>query len=132
MKNKVPSLLVQTAAAGALAGFLLLLGVRTLMAQTVVTVNDFHRNSKSYVGSNVQISGIAYSIRQEIKQRNGQGVAYTTFNLYENGAKGKKGKYYVFVSIPASSFKTPITEGDPATITGPIQWPYQVGRIDDN
>lgn len=110
---------------------LLLLAAGGASAQTVLSVKDFHRSSKTYVGGSVQMTGLAYNIRQEIKRRNGRDVPFTSFNLYEADAKGKKGKYYVFVSIPASSFKSPVIEGDPATITGAIQWPYQIGRIDD-
>lgn len=109
----------------------LLLLAAGAMAQTVVSVSDFHRSAKTYVGSAVQISGVAYNIRQETKRRGGKDAAYTSFNLFETDAKGKKSRYYVFVSIPSSSFKTPLTEGEPAVITGPIQWPYQIGRIDD-
>lgn len=100
-------------------------------AQTVLTVKEFHRSSKTYVGSSVQMNGLAYNIRQETKKRAGRDVAFTSFNLYETDSKGNKGKYYVFVSIPSDSFKTPLTEGQPASITGPIQWPFQIGRIDD-
>ncbi len=123
---RIPHAALSLAVAGAL-GF----AAARAYAQTVLTVKDFHRNSKAYVGGSVQISGLAYNIRQETKRRNGVDVAFTSFNLYESDAKGKKGKYYVFVSIPADSFKTPLVDGQPATITGPIQWPYQVGRIDD-
>lgn len=127
MKRKIPSSLPHAVPAAAL----LLLAALTAAAQTVLSVKDFHRSSKTYVGNSVQVTGLAFNVRQELKRRNGQDVAFTSFNLYEVDAKGKKGKYYIYVSIPAGSFKTPLEEGGSATITGAIQWPYQIGRIDD-
>lgn len=100
-------------------------------AQTVMTVAEFHRGAKQHVDTTVQLSGVAYNIRQEIKHRGGRDVPYTSMNLYELDGKGRKGKYYVYVSIPTSSLKGALAEGDAAVITGAIHWPYQVGRMDD-
>jgi hypothetical protein len=116
---------------GAAAGVVAFFGLSALKAQTVLTVRDYHHNQKAYVGSQVEITGIATNIRQVTKRVNNQDVPYTSLNLNEQDNKGRKGKYYVWVSIPSRQFTTQINDGDPARIVGTMKWPYQIGMIEE-
>lgn len=117
---------------GLLSGALVFLGLEAVRAQqqVVLTVAQYHSNSKLYVGRVVEISGMAKSIRNEMRRKDGQDIPYTKLNLYEVDAKGKKGNYYVYVALPTSQFRSLPADGDMATIIGPIKWPYEIGAID--
>jgi hypothetical protein len=116
---------------GAFSGALMFAALHLVTAQTVLTIQDFHRSSRSYVGTQVQITGLAYGVHQSIKRVNGVDVPYISLNLHEIDNKGRKGKYYVYVYLPASEMKTTINEGDRAAIAGTIQWPPMVGEISE-
>ena len=116
---------------GSLAAVLVFISLNALKAQSVLTVQEVHRSARTYVGTNVQINGLAYNIRSESKNQNGVETPYTKFNLYEADSKGRKGKYYVAVSLPSSSFKINIVEGGPVAIVGTLKWPYQIAMIDE-
>jgi len=111
---------------GAVAFFILV----AARAQSILTVSDFHANAKAYVGSNVQVTGMAKNIRSETKTVNGVRVPRTVLNLYELDPKGKQKSYYIFVSLPTSAFSSMPVDGALATITGTIKWPYMIGAID--
>ncbi len=74
MNDKTSSFCQRFAVAGSLTGVLILLDVQAVMAQAVVTVKDFHRSAKTYVGNGVQITGLSYNIRQELKKREGRNL----------------------------------------------------------
>jgi hypothetical protein len=121
---------LRAAGIGMLSGALVFVGLRHLGAQTVLRVADFHRNSKAYVGTTIQVTGVAGSVKLENKKVGSDNVPYAKFCLYEQDSKGKKTKYYIWVSIPAESFQNPPKEGDDVTITGLAQWPDQIAKIE--
>ncbi len=117
--------------AGAAAGALVFFGLSALKAQAVLTVKEYHSSPRTYVGTQVQITGLAHNIRTATRRYRGQDVPYVYLDLYEQDAKGDRGKYYVWCAIPASQLKNQINEGDSAQVTGTMKWPYQVGMIDE-
>lgn len=128
-RNVLSSL--KTLVIGALAGGVTFLALSAVRAQTLLTVAQLRGNPKSYVGNgDVQITGIAQSIRSGTRKYNGKVVPVTILNLYEQDAKGRKGSHYVFCVVPTSQFATTPVEGGMATITGPLKWPYEIAAID--
>src|SRR5260370_1393451 len=113
---------MKSALVGSLAGALVFAALRLVTAQTALSVTQFHQNQRGYVGSMVQITGVARNIRQEMKKVNGREVPYIKLNLYEDDVKGKKSRYYVYVALPTSQMKSAINEGDNAAIVGKMQW----------
>ncbi len=130
MKTKVPTQWCKAALIGGLAGavvFFILAGVR---AQSALTVADVHANSKQYVGTNVEVLGMANNIRSDTKTVNGRKVQYTKLNLYEVDSKGRKGSHYIYVALPTGNFTSMPVNGQMTSITGPLKWPYEIAAID--
>jgi hypothetical protein len=122
---------LKAAAIGALAGGLTFFALGAVTAQTVLSVAQVRSNPKAYVGNGtVQVTGLAYGIRSDSRKLNNQAVPYIKLNLYEQDSKGNKGSHYVYVAIPASQFASVPAEGQLATITGPLKWPYEIAAID--
>ena len=116
---------------GSLSGAVMFLALGVLKAQTALTVADVKMNPKAYVGTTVSVTGLAWSVRSETKSKNGQAVPYVKLNLYELDKNGKKGSRYVYVALRASNFNAVPIEGQMATITGPLKWPYEIAVIDE-
>jgi len=130
MKTKVPTQWCKAALIGGLAGavvFFILAGVR---AQIALTVAEVRADAKRYVGTNVQVTGMAQGVRSDTKKINGRTVPYTKLNLYEVDSKGHKGSHYIYVSLPTSDFTSTPVNGGMAAITGPLKWPYEIAAID--
>jgi uncharacterized protein YqjF (DUF2071 family) len=130
MKTNVLTPGRKTALIGGLSGALVFLFMAVVRAQTALTVADVRANPKAYVGSRVQVTGLVQNIRLEPKTVNGVQVPYTKLNLYLVDSKGRKGAYYIYVSIPTSDFTSAPVEGQMASITGPLKWPYMIAAID--
>src|SRR5947207_2568776 len=94
-------------ALGALSGALVFAGLRAVSAgPTSLTVKELHSNTKPLIGQQVTITGLAYFIKSMTKHKNGQDVPYTSMSLYEiDQKKGAKGRFYVWISVPSSTFK---------------------------
>jgi hypothetical protein len=116
---------------GSLSGAVMFFALGALKAQTALTVADVKTNPKAYVGSSVSVTGLAWSVRSETKVKDGQPVPYVKLNLYELDKKGKKGSRYIYVALRASNFNSVPVEGQMATITGPLKWPYEIAVIDE-
>lgn len=102
-----------------------------MKAQTVLTVAQLRSNPKAYVGAgNVQITGLASGIRSDSRKINRELVPVIKLNLYELDSRGNKGSHYVYVVMPASQFTSVPAEGQMATITGPLKWPYEIAAVD--
>ncbi|MCX5785458.1 MAG: hypothetical protein NTX59_07200 [Elusimicrobia bacterium] len=130
MKTKVSIPWYKTALIGGLSGaivFFILIGVR---AQTALTVAAVHANSKLYVGTEVQVTGMVANVHSGTKTVNGHKVPCTRLNLYEIDSKGREGNHYIYVSLPTSDFTSMPVNGGMATITGPLKWPYEIAAID--
>jgi len=123
---------VKSAAVGALAGALVFLALSAVKAQQALNVADIRANPKAYVntGNAYQVTGVASFVHSSSRYVNGQNVPYIKLSLYELDAKGRKGSHYVYVSLPANNFVSVPTEGQMATITGPMKWPYEIAAID--
>lgn len=123
---------LKSAVAGALAGVLSFAALTHVKAQQNLTVAQVHKDPKSFVnnGSVYQVTGLAWSVRSDTKRVAGKDVPYVKLNLYELDAKGRKGSRYIYVSLPASDFSSVPVEGQMASITGPMKWPYEIAVID--
>lgn len=115
---------------GALAGAAVFLALSAVKAQTSLTVFDFQRNSKQYVGTEVRVTGLAQNIRHDVKQVQGKPVEYTKLNLYSILPNGKRDSHYIYVNLPTSSFRFVPNEGDSVSIQGTPKWPYEIAVID--
>ena len=131
MTRKISTWPCKAAVVGALSGAVMFFGLGVLKAQTALTVAQVKANPKLYVGSSVQVTGLAWSVRSDTRKRNGQMIPYVKLNLYELDAKGRRGSRYVYVALPASAFTSMPVEGQMATITGPLKWPYEIAVIDE-
>ncbi len=121
---------LKTALIGALAGGLTFFALSAVKAQTVLTVAQIEQSSKTYVGTTVQVTGLASSVRSDNRYVNGKNVAYVKLNLYKLDGRGRKGSRYIYVALPASQFTSIPVEGRMATITGPLKWGYEIAAID--
>ncbi len=123
---------LKSAAVGALAGALVFFALGAVKAQQVLNVADIHSNPKAYVntGNTYQVTGLASSVRTDTRYVKGQAVSYVKLNLYELDNKGRKGSHYVYVALPAANFASVPSEGQMATITGAMKWPYEIAAID--
>jgi hypothetical protein len=118
--------IVVGAAAGA-AAFVALSAV----SQTVLTVAQVEQNSRAYVGTTVEVTGLVQSVRSDTRTVNGARIPYVKLNLYKVDAKGRKGTRYIYVALPADSFKGGMpVEGQMMSITGPLKWGYEIAAID--
>lgn len=122
---------LKTVVVGALAGALTFFALSAVRAQSVLTVEQLRSNPKMYVGNGeVQLTGVASSIRSDTRKINGQLVPVFKINLYERDSKGRKGSHYVYCVVQASQFTSTPVEGGLTTITGPLKWPYEIAAID--
>lgn len=122
--------MLQTVVAGALAGALIFFGLNAVKAQTVLTVAQVEANSKLYVGTTVQVTGLVSGVRSETRNVRGIATPYVKLNLYKLDNKGKKASRYIYVALPASSFQTMPVEGQMMAVTGPLKWGYEIAAID--
>src|SRR5947209_1894571 len=100
-------------ALGGLSGALVFDCLHWVMADPQsITVAQLHSNARAYVGTVATVTGLAYYIKSDTKMKNGQSVPYTKLSIYEIDAKNRKGKFYVWVSMPTSQFKYMPAEGD--------------------
>jgi len=130
MRTSVATPWWKTAVIGGLSGTVVFVVLMAARAQTIATVSDVRANPKQYVGSSVQVTGLAQGIRTDTKLVKGSKVPYTKLNLYEVDAKGRKGSHYIYVALPTSDFSTTPVEGEMARVTGTLKWPYEVAAID--
>ena len=122
---------LKTIIIGALAGAVTFFALSAVRAQSMLTVAQLRSNPKAYVGvGDVQVTGLASSIRSDTRRINGQDVPVIKLNLYELDSKGKKGSHYVYAVVPAKAFSSLPVEGGMATVTGPLKWPYEIAAID--
>lgn len=122
---------IKAVAAGALAGAVTFFALGAVKAQSLLTVSQLRSNPKAYVGiGEVQITGMASSVRNDTRKIDGQIVPVLKINVYEVDSKGKKGSHYVYAVVPASRFNSVPLEGGMVTITGPLKWPYEIAAID--
>lgn len=115
---------------GGLSGALVFSILSAVRAQSQMNVADVLTNPQLYIGKSVQVTGIAKDIRAVTYKVNGSKVPTTKLNLYEVDAKGRKGRHYINVAIPTSSFSSVPADGQMASITGLLKGPYEVGVIE--
>jgi hypothetical protein len=117
-------------AAGALSGLLVFLGLTAVKAQSVLTVAQLETNTRAYVGTTVQVTGLVQNVRNDTRRVNGKDVPYVKLNLYKVDGKGRKAARYVYVSLPAKDYQSPPVEGQMMAVTGPLKWGYEIAAID--
>jgi hypothetical protein len=120
----------KTLLVGAAAGAAVFFALDAVRAQAVLTVAQLELNSKLYVGTTVEVTGMVSGVRSETRQVNGAPVPYVKLNLYKVDNKGRKASRYVYVALPATSFKAMPVEGQMMAITGPLKWGYEIAAID--
>jgi hypothetical protein len=115
---------------GAAAGALVFWALSALQAQGGATVGDVLGDPGRFWGRIVSVTGRVDSVRAAGRYLRGQRVPTYSFNLYELGERRQR-RHYVFVSLPASQFPATPQEGQDLTITGTLQAPLQLGKIED-
>jgi hypothetical protein len=130
MTNKPLKQSLKAALIGAFAGAMIFFALDAVKAQANLTVAQIEQNSKMYVGTTVQVTGMVSSVRSSKRNVNGYPTPYVMLNLYKVDAKGRKANRYVYVALPATSFQTMPIEGQMMAITGPLKWGYEIAAID--
>lgn len=130
MTQKPSNQTLKAAAVGTLAGAAVFFALGAVKAQTALTVADVESNSRAYVGTTVQVTGLVQSVRSDHRRINGADVPYIKLNLYKLDKKGNKGSRYIYVALPASAFQTMPVEGQMMAVTGPLKWGYEIAAID--
>jgi hypothetical protein len=130
MRTSIPSQAWKAVLIGGFSGAVVFFILSAAKAQTILNVADVHANPALYIGSNVQVTGIAKSIRLISKTGFGRKVPYTVLDLYEMDAKGRRGSHFIYVSVPTSAYSAAPIDGQMATITGTLKEPSMVGQID--
>lgn len=127
---------VALAVAAAFAAGVVSASAVTAFSQRALSINDVLGDPSRVWGKNVTVDGIAGSVRYSLKTvdyKTRQQEEYVSFSLYAPDPKGYKGrgKYYISVNIPAASFgMNKPAEDRVVALTGQLQPPFQLGRIE--
>src|SRR5579885_2768595 len=100
--RECPSSSLKSVLAGALAGAFVFGVLSAARAQLSLTVDDVRHEPKRYVGTQVQVTGIAKYVRTAAKTVSGRKVPYVKLSLYGTDAKGRPGDHYIYVFLPES------------------------------
>lgn len=130
MTPKTTTQTLKTVVIGALAGAAAFAALGTLKAQSVLTVAQVESDPRVYVGTRVQVTGLAEAVRTKTRRVNGKDVPYVMLDLHKVDAKGRKTPRYIYVALPAADFQTAPVEGQMMAVTGPLKWGYEIAAID--
>jgi hypothetical protein len=101
-------------------------------AQGEISIPQIMSDPKAFYGRTMTVTGVAGGVRTSVRTvdfKTRQQAQFYSFSLYEQGGSKGRGKYYVSVNVPASSFRYVPREGDAVSITGELKPPLNVGSI---